>query len=293
MGKKLIIPISEMESYAEMVYVGDHLRPSSTTSVYLIDPNTLACCHFDGCKILLVRFDLNNGSYRFLQCSDTTFNQEKIQTDLLAGDGNGNLVVSNGHKQTCTLYRYENEQITLVRDLHYAIGNFAHGVKFYTPDIVAVTSRWESGGTYFIDCKTGNLVYKLQTPGVSVQDICFLSANRMAVLYTLGSPTFAAREIMYASVLQIIDFGIGRPNATLLKEKVFKDAHIDSIVTYENRLYFTDQYNNKVIVCDPESLDLLDEIGGYDFPHGIDVNYDILAVTNYGSNTVELRTLGA
>src|SRR5665647_1025947 len=150
MGNKLIIPISEMESYAEMVYVGDHLRPSSTTSVYLLDPNTLACCHFDGCKILLIRFDINNGTYRFLQCSDTTYNGQRVQTDLLAGDRNGNLVVSNGHKQTCTLYRYENEQIKFVRDLHYEIGNFSHGVKFYTPDIVAVTSRWESGGLSLI-----------------------------------------------------------------------------------------------------------------------------------------------
>jgi YVTN family beta-propeller protein len=292
MGKKLIIPISEMESYAEMVYVGDHLRPSSTTSVYLLAPDTLARCHFDGCKILLIRFDLDNGSYDFLQCSDTTFNGEKVQTDLLAGDGNGNLVVSNGHKQTCTLYRYENEQIKHVRDLGATIGNFAHGVKYYAPDIVAVTSRWESGGTYFIDCNTGKIVYKLNTPGISVQDVCFLSENRAALLYTLGSPTFAAREI-YPSVLQIIDFGIGRPNAAILQERVFKGAHIDSIVLYQNRLYVTDQYNNKVIVCDPENLDVLDEIGAYDFPHGIDVNYGILAVTNYGSNTVELRTLGA
>ena len=84
---------------------------------------------------------------------------------------------------------------------------------------------------------------------------------------------------------------MGQPGAQVLQEKFFKDAHIDSIIYYENRLYFTDQYNNKVIVCDPESLDILEEIGGYDFPHGIDVNFGILAVTNYGSNTVELRLL--
>ncbi len=292
MGKKLVIPISEMESYAEMVYVGDRPRPSSTTSVYLLDPNTLVCCHFDGCKILLVRFDLDRGSCRFLQCSDTTFNQERVQTDLLAGDGNGNLAVSNGHKQTCTLYRYENEQIKFVRDLGPKLGDFAHGIKFYTPDIVAVTSRGDCGGTYFIDCKTGKIVYKLPAPGISVQDVCFLSGNRAAILYAMGSPSYDSGEI-YSSLLKIIDFKFGGGNAQVLKEKTFKDAHIDCITSHENRLYFTDQYNNKVIVCDAENLDVLDEIGGYDFPHGIDVNYDILAVTNYGSNTVELRTLGA
>jgi len=290
MNKKLIIPISEVEAVAEMVYVGDHVRPSSTTSVYLLDSNTLACCHFDGCKIILLRFDINAGAYRFLQCSDTTFNQKKVQTDLMSGDGNGNLVVSNGHQQTCTLYRYENEKIKFLRDLNSKIGNFVHGVKFYTPDIVAMTSRYESGGVYFIDSKTGRILYKLQTPGVSVQDICFLSENCMAILYTLGSPTFVASNI-YSSVLQIVNFGMGKPGAQIVKEKLFKDAHLDSIILYENRLYFTDQYNNKVIVADPESLNIFDEIGGYGFPHGIDVNYGILAVTNYGSNTVELRLL--
>jgi len=157
---------------------------------------------------------------------------------------------------------------------------------------VAATSRWDCGGTHFIDCKSDKVIYKLPAPGVSVQDVCFPSENRAAMLSNLGSPTYAAREI-YPSVLQLIDFEIGGKNAQVLKEKYFKDAHIDCIVSYENRLYFTDQYNNKIIVCDPENLDLLDEIGGFDFPHGIDVNYDILAVTNYGSNTVELRTLGA
>ncbi|MFI4939724.1 MAG: YncE family protein [Burkholderiales bacterium] len=291
MDKKLIIPINEIESFAEMVYVGDHVRPSSITSIVLLSPDTLACCHFDGCKIMLIRFDLDHGTYNLLQCSDTTFNQKKCRTDLMATDRQGNLVVSNGHEQSCTLYRYENEQIRHVRDLHSTIGNFAHGVKFYTPDIVAVTSRWDRGGTFFIDCKTGNIVYYLRTPGVSVQDICFLPGNRAAMLYTLGSPTYGPRTI-YPSILQLIDFEIGRESSPILKEINFKDSHIDSIVSYENRLYFTDQYNNRVIVCNAENLDILDEIGGYDFPHGIDVNYDILAVTNYGSNSVELRTLG-
>jgi len=289
MGKKLVIPISEMESYEKMLYVGDRSRPSSATSVYLLDPNTLVCCHFDGCKILLIRFDLNNGVYRFMQCSDTTFNQEKIQTDLLAGDGNGNLAVSNGYQQSCTLYRYENERIKFIKDLRPKLGHFAHGIKFYTPDIVVVTSR---GGADFIDCKTADIVYKLPGLGASVQDICFLSKNRAAMLHTMGTPSYDLGEI-YPSFLRVVDFEIGGNGARVLKERRFDDAHIDCITSYENRLYFTDQYNNRVIVCDPKNLNLLDEICGYDFPHGIDVNYNILAVTNYGSNTVELRALGA
>ena len=162
MGKKLIIPIDPIESSAAMVYVGDRARPSSATSVLMLNPHTLVCCHYDGCKIMLFGFDLDSGNYRLQQCFDTTFKQQKCQTDLIAGDGNGNIVVSNAHLQTCTLYRYENGQIRHLRDLDRAVGNFAHGVKFYTPDIVAMTSRWNSAGTFFIDCNTGKIVYRLQ-----------------------------------------------------------------------------------------------------------------------------------
>jgi hypothetical protein len=35
----------------------------------------------------------------------------------------------------------------------------------------------------------------------------------------------------------------------------------------------------------------VDGAEGYGFPHGIDVNFDILAVTNYGTNTVEPHPL--
>lgn len=290
--KKLIIPIDEFESSAEIVYVGERSRPSSVTSVVLLDPNTLACCHFDGCKIFIFRFDLEKGTYYLLDFIDTTFSQEKCQTDLIASDGRGNLIVTNAHKQTCSLYRYENEKISHAKDLQTNVGNFTHGIKFYSSNIIAVTSRYNSGGVFFIDYVKDELIYHLRIPNVSVQDVCFFSQNRAAIVMTNGSPAYGPK-IPYPSALLLIDLKIegGAPN--VIKQRVLDNSHLDCIVEYKNQLYFTDQYNNKVIICEPESLKSTNEMHGYSFPHGLDVNHGIIAVTNYGNNTVELRRLSA
>lgn len=55
----------------------------------------------------------------------------------------------------------------------------------------------------------------------------------------------------------------------------------------------TDQFNNAVLVCDETDLDVMEKYEGFDFPHGIDVAGNMLAVSNYGSNTIEIRTMQA
>lgn len=290
MAKKLIIPLAEIESSRELVYVGDHVRASTATSVVLLDANTLACAHFNGCKMFLVRFDVNNGTYEFLDSCDTTFNGQKSETDLMATDGHGNLAASNFFHRACTLYRYENNQIHYVADLPCSIRNFVHGVKYYNENILAVTARGQSGGVHFIDRNTHKHVFRVAAPGLSVQDVCFLSDNRLVMISGHGSPKLHSAEI-YSSVLHVIDFNISEVKLSIIAKMDFAATHLDNIVCYAGRLYFTDQYNNKVICLDADTLAPLNDIVDYDFPHGIDVNYGIIAVTNYGSNTIEIRSL--
>jgi hypothetical protein len=46
-----------------------------------------------------------------------------------------------------------------------------------------------------------------------------------------------------------------------------------------------------VKVLDPDSLAEIGRIDGYDFPHGIDIRFGMLAVTNYGANTIDIRAI--
>lgn len=290
MTSTLIIRIEDIPSSRPVVYVGDHVRVSTATSVVFLNANTLACCHFNGCKMFLFRFNFGEGTYTLLDSIDTTFNGKRTETDLMATDGYGNMVTTNFFHTACTFYRYENDKLHFTEDLKFAVGNFVHGVKYYNQDIVAVTSRDKSSGVHFINRKTNKLEFVLPTPGLSVQDVCFLSENRFVMVSGHGSPKLHSADI-YSSVLHIISFDAVKKTATILANKVFEKSHLDNIVVYKNRLYVTDQYNNKVLCFDAETLAPQADYEGYDFPHGIDVNYDIVAVTNYGSNTVELRSL--
>jgi len=286
----LVIPLPRLQSKLPPVYVGDRVRESTATSVVLLDGQTLACCHFNGCRIFLVRFDLTLGSYEIVASADTTFAGVPTETDLMAGNGNGGLVASNFFPKACSLYQVDGHEVRLVKDIPYSTADFVHGVKFYRADVVALTSRYTSGGVHFLDTRTGRCVYRLGVPKLSVQDVCFLSDTRMIIVSTRGSPALVSKQI-YGSVFHVVDFDVVRGKASKVGQFEFGAAHFDNIVMYRNVLYVTDQYNNRVVELDPENLKPLGHHSGYAFPHGLDVNFDILAVTNYGTNTVELRPL--
>lgn len=289
-SQRLIIPLERIQSTNAPVYVGDHVRDSTATSAVILNDNTLACCHFDGRRIFLIRFDIERRTYSLLHSLDTTYGGRPCETDLMAGDGAGNLVTTNFFLNTCSIYRFENDRIRFIRDLGYDAGNRVHGVKFFSPDIIAVTSRGRSGGVHFFDVGSSAPVFVLSTPGQGAQDLCFLSSNRLVMISTLGHPALHARQI-YSSVIQLIEFSIYSDKASLLRRRELRSTHLDSIVMYQDRLYVTDQYNNKVIVIDPVTLDEVDTYQGYDFCHGIDVNFGVLAVSNYGDNTIVLQSI--
>lgn len=290
MNRQLTINLEEISSERDLVYVGDRVRPSTATSIVLLSPNILACCHFNGCRIFLIEFDIIKSTYKLIYETETLYNGKKTETDLMHTDLEGNIVVSNFYEKTCSLYKYDNKQIKFFKDLKTRIGDFVHGVKFYNSDTVAVTSRKKQGGVHFIDCIEDKVIFKLLANGLSVQDVCFLSPNILAMISSTGSPTMKKNPI-YHSMLHIIEFNMAKKTSKILQERFFENSHFDNIVEYEDVLYFTDQYNNKVISCYSKNIKLSHDILGFNFPHGIDVKFDLMAVTNYGNNTIELRSV--
>lgn len=107
LAKKLVIPMENLASPRKDVYIGERVRQSTTTSVIFLDANTIACCHFNGCRMFLIRFDLGRGTFKVIDSIDTVFGGEKVETDLMGGDGTGNLVTTNFFQNTCSLYRRE------------------------------------------------------------------------------------------------------------------------------------------------------------------------------------------
>ena len=287
---ELIIPIENLSLSTPQVFVGDKPRLSTVTSVIFLSPNLIVCSHFNGCKMFVIKFDLPTNTFDVIQELDTTYRGQKCETDLLASDKCGNIVSTNFFKNTCTSYLYENNRIRFARDLEYNAGNRVHGLKFIDKDTIAVTSRHDHSGIHFFDFYTGQMKAVYKTEEISIQDIALTSNDTLVMISGAGTPLIRPKQI-YASRASLISFNIKENTFTRIKDCDFPSAHFDNVISYENVLYITDQYNNKVLKLTPNDLQLIGEIGGYNFPHGIDVRYGMIAVTNYGNNTISIKPL--
>jgi hypothetical protein len=286
----LIIPFNDIIPGKPLVYVGDHARLSTVTSVVFLSPTLIACSHFNDCCMYLISFNLHDKTYKVLQTLDTTFQGKKCETDLLASDNKGNIIATNFNQNTCSLYRHDNNQIKFISDLPYDAGNRVHGLRFVNNDIVAVTCRHTHRGIHFFNIKTFQREALFYVPEISVQDLCLLSNDAFVMITGFGTPTLAPKKI-YSSRVSLVKFNIKENKFIRIKDCDYEAAHFDNIINYKGVLYITDQYNNKVLMLNAQSLETKGELVDYDFPHGIDVNYDMIAVTNYGNNSIVIKPL--
>ena len=287
---ELVIPIENLSLSTPQVFVGDKPRLSTVTSVIFLSPNLIVCSHFNGCKMFVIRFDLPSNTFDVVQELDTTYGGQKCETDLLASDDCGNIVSTNFFKNTCTHYEYKDGRVRFIRDLGYNAGNRVHGLKFINKDNIAVTSRHDHSGIHFFDFNSGEMKAVYKTEEISIQDIALTADDTMVMISGAGTPLIRPKQI-YSSRASLIRFDIEKNIFTRIKDCDFPSAHFDNVISYENVLYITDQYNNKVIKLAPNDLQYLGELGGYNFPHGIDVRYGLIAVTNYGNNTISIKPL--
>lgn len=272
------------------VYLEQKSRYATVTSVRLLDHETLVCASFLEKKLYLIRFDLERRTHRILDTIATTYGGMPVETDLADVDATGEFIaLSNFHHGSLTLYRREGERLAYVRDLDFDLDSKVHGVKFVRPDLVAVTVGSGPTGIRFFDLELGRPTVHFDLPH-KTQDLAFLSEREMIVLAVHGAPT-RKRQAPYGSDVFRVEFDLETELAKIGKLQTWENAHFDACVLHKGQLFLTDQRNDCVKVLDPESLALIEDIGGYDFPHGIDIGWGMLAVTNYGTNSIELRSL--
>jgi len=287
---ELVIQFDNLATDKPVNYVGGRSRQSTITSVALLSPDTLACCHFNGRCMFLVRFDLQDKTHSIIHTISTIYNGQTCETDLMARDNNNNLVTSNFFQGTCSLYKYADDQLQFVKDLPYNAGNRVHGVKFIDNDTVAVTSRLSHTGIHFFNMHTSQLVARFVTPEPAVQDLCLISDDIFAMVACYDTAALKQKNI-HLSRVSLVKYDLKNKSFVRIKQRDFPAAHLDNIVYNDGIIYITDQYNNKALRLDSKNLDLLDDLTGYDFPHGIDVKHGLIAVTNYGSNNIVIKSI--
>ena len=272
------------------VYLERRGRYATVTSVKLLDPETLVCASFLEKKLYLVRFDAQRRTHRILDAIPTTYRGIPVETDLADSDPSGeHVVLSNFHHGSLSQYRREGERLAFVRDLDLDLESKVHGVKFLTHDLVAATVGSQPTGVRFFDLGLGKPTVHVDLP-LKTQDVAFRSEREMIVLAVHGAPR-RRQQVPYGSDVCRVELDLETGRSEVGPLRTWLDTHFDACVLHDGRLYLTDQRNDCVKILDPDSLDGIGRIEGYDFPHGIDVKFGMLAVTNYGANTIDIRAL--
>jgi hypothetical protein len=292
MAMALQIPLEDLHQpdWQER-YVGDRKRYATASSVRFIDPHTLVCCSLLARKIYLIRFDLKSGSFETLDSADTMYAGNTAQTDLCDIDGRGHVITSNCQAASMSLYRHSGDKICFVRDLAMGLeDNFCHGARFYGPDVVVAAMHRNPRGVHFFGLQTMEKLLYIETDHLA-KDICFLPNGRAILITTAGSPAPNSQD-GYVSENLLVEFDLKSRSCSLLKKQTCTIGQFDSAVVHADSLFVVDSGRGCILVLDVHTLRQIDQIDGYIFPHGIDINYGMMAITSYGTNSIYVSPFG-
>ena len=191
------------------------------------------------------------------------------------------------------MYSVEHHEWKLkhVRDYEEAGMGFCHGAKFYPydDDLVAISYK-PAYCIYFKSLSTGSIKLKIDCKPLLPKDVCFPAVDKIIVTYCERFPS-KRPGIYYDVDVKYYSFSLTSATSTLLDHVKIEKCHTDSCVFSDGKLYFTGGVDNIVIVYKLENNKLTFDrkITGFSFPHGIDLRDGVLAVTNYGTNSVSIQ----
>jgi len=274
------------------LYVGDRPRYATATSVRILNESTLVCCSLLARKIYLVHFDLAVGSSRVLSSADTVYAGRSTETDLCDSDADGCVVItSNCEGGNMSLYRRVGDEIRHDRDLSTGLaGNFCHGARFCGPGAVAAATVRDPRGVHVFERSSMRRLLYVATDRLA-KDVCFLPGGRAAIATTDGAPATVRTHDRRSSEVLVVEFDLGRGSHRVVARQLYDAGQIDSIVAHGDNLFAVDSPGGRVLVIDARTLRQVDQIDGYDFPHGVDVNHGAMAVACYGTNSIHLKSL--
>lgn len=282
-------------------FVGDRKRLATATAVKFVNSNRLVAANTVGMYLVLVEFDLKKRHYNIIQEQDTLFESKHTIVDLLDYDGRGNLLSSNCDKQSASIYQLDGTSLRYSSDVKVdkEIGGFTHSAKYlpWNTDIVCLAKTTNSPGLIFVERSSGQVRYILDHAPWLPKDVCFPRENEMIIISSavparkdLNDDRFGSR---YISKLTWISLDPKLRRHQVLTETLVDNCHVDGCHFYRGMLVFPNQHLDKVHVYRAKNSKITPyfDINGYSFPHGIDVESSarLLAVTNYGDNTISIR----
>ena len=270
------------------LFINGRSRISTATSVRFLDNRTIVCASLVGQRLYLIDFDLTNSSFRVLDSLDTTFEGVLAETDLMDIDDQGNIVTSNFYRGSATLYCRSGSRIHFVRDLHLGLDCYVHGIRLLGSDTLAVTATKGPKGIHFFDFRDCQPLFYLPLE-FPTKDLCVLPGGNIAVIVAHGTPQ-RDQKSPYSSEIHLYELDIVSKNYKFVDSIKLYQHHCDTLQYYDGKLLVIDQTHDRVLVIDTSPLSVFGAINGFNFPHGLDAKSGLLAVTNYGLNSVSIRS---
>ena len=291
---KIEFPINQNPYNQKKLWFAEKLRPSSMTGVTLLEPGLLVCSSYCMREIYLVKFD--ESSYEIIDKQTTLSNKKPTQTELLdskkTADG-FKVVSSNFSNHPLSLYEVKNQKIKFLSSFPNIEFGICHGVKFYSENKVFTSFSGCSNphkGVYGFEEGKSKPFFNLKHNWLC-KDIGFLNEHIMVVLTCSSAPHDSQKRI-YDTAIEVYDI---KNEKEIIDRVELKYSHADAIKIHKNNIFVTiEEVDNCGSVWQfqfDKKLQFINKIGNYSFPHGIDIKFGLIAVTEYGNSTVVLSKL--
>jgi hypothetical protein len=280
------------------LFYGNKDRFSCLTAVIFISSNLLVACSYFNRRIYLIHFDLEKNTYEILHTINTINSKRKnVVSDLL--DYNGKYIVaSNLFDCSISLYYIIDNKLYYKKTITNKNLGLCHGISFYPSqnDIVFFTTSGTKNpncGIYGLNLINNKIIVSVTENNLLAKDVCFsLDGKKMYGIYSESAPSGIEKRI-YSSKLVIYDINLKCEKKIIKKsELLLSDCHVDAIKVKDDKIYITAQELDAgyiyELIENEKKIILLNKFGNYDFPHGIDINFDMLGVTEYGKNCLNI-----
>lgn len=290
MGYELNIIIEEPNRAKKShFYVGGNARLATLTGVCFSSANHLITAHLVGECLHSIEIDFDEKKSRVVSTIESSFEGANTIVDLIEFDGSNRIIASNFDACSSTLYELSDNKIKHIKDIKLPDGKGnCHGASFFDEEVICLSTN--KNYLFFINICTNEILAEFKLP-YHIKDISTYRPGELLLCFSIASPS---REIKptYGSGLYYVSVNIEKNKLSIIDKHYFWPAAFDAICRDKvtNVFYVTDQYGCRVISFNLQKgkIAILGEYRGFDFPHGIDINQSILAVTNYGNSSLDL-----
>lgn len=263
----------------ERFYVGERQRYATATDVKFIDDKFLLAAQLLNQTLYLI--DYSNG-FEIIDSIKVNFRPDLI-------DYKNNLIVTSNQTDKgsvnggISLYEIKENKLLLIKD--FVIDNVqGHGCKIIDNENILFSSISElTLGIFNLNIKTGEY-YKIYTGEKFIRDMDFKD-EYLFIISAPGSPVTTPNRGSKNKITCL------NYKTLEVMSEIYYGKQADSIVIKGDLCFLSSQITDEVFCfkINDINLDYFGKIEGFDFPHGLDIYNDLIAVSNYGDNSIQIE----